>query len=36
MSADLSVPDLSVDLAPNNPRELRLANPVIAESGCFG
>ena len=36
MSADLSVPDLSVDLAPNNPRELRLANPVIAASGCFG
>ena len=36
MSADLSVPDLSVDLAPDNPRELRLANPVIAASGCFG
>jgi len=33
--ADGSV-DLSVDLAPNNPRELRLANPVIAASGCFG
>jgi|SRR5579884_2946534 len=30
------MPDLSVDLAPNNPRELRLANPVIAASGCFG
>ncbi len=29
-------PDLSVDLAPNNPRELRLGNPVIAASGCFG
>ena len=29
-------PDLTVDLAPNNPRELRLANPVIAASGCFG
>jgi dihydroorotate dehydrogenase (NAD+) catalytic subunit len=29
-------PDLSVDLAPRNPRELRLANPVIAASGCFG
>ena len=29
-------PDLSVDLAPNNPRELRLRNPVIAASGCFG
>ncbi len=28
--------DLSVDLAPLNPRELRLANPVIAASGCFG
>ncbi|MGH2533654.1 MAG: dihydroorotate dehydrogenase [Thermomicrobiales bacterium] len=27
---------LSVDLAPNNPRELRLSNPVIAASGCFG
>ncbi len=33
--ADGSV-DLSVDLAPRNPRELRLANPVIAASGCFG
>lgn len=31
-----SLPDLSVDLAPQNPRELRLANPVIAASGCFG
>ncbi|MBA3414542.1 MAG: dihydroorotate dehydrogenase [Chloroflexia bacterium] len=29
-------PDLSVDLAPDNPRELRLTNPVIAASGCFG
>ena len=28
--------DLSVDLAPHNPRELRLRNPVIAASGCFG
>ena len=28
--------DLSVDLAPGNPRELLLANPVIAASGCFG
>ncbi|MBA2753045.1 MAG: dihydroorotate dehydrogenase [Chloroflexia bacterium] len=28
--------DCSVDLAPRNPRELRLANPVIAASGCFG
>src|ERR687892_2374293 len=27
---------LEVDLAPRNPRELRLANPVIAASGCFG
>jgi dihydroorotate dehydrogenase (NAD+) catalytic subunit len=30
------VPDLSVDLAPNNPRELVLRNPVIPASGCFG
>jgi len=29
-------PDLSVDLAPHNPRELRLQNPIIAASGCFG
>ena len=29
-------PDISVDLAPRNPRELRLRNPVIAASGCFG
>ena len=28
--------DLSVDLAPRNARELRLRNPVIAASGCFG
>ncbi len=28
--------DLTVDLAPSNPRELRLRNPVIAASGCFG
>lgn len=28
--------DLSVDLAPRNARELRLPNPVIAASGCFG
>src|ERR687895_1443578 len=28
--------DCSVDLAPRNPRELRLRNPVIAASGCFG
>ncbi len=36
MSDELWTPDLTVDLAPNNPRELRLANPVIAASGCFG
>jgi dihydroorotate dehydrogenase (NAD+) catalytic subunit len=29
-------PDLAVDLAPNNPRELVLRNPVIPASGCFG
>ena len=28
--------DLQVDLAPHNPRELVLRNPVIAASGCFG
>jgi dihydroorotate dehydrogenase (NAD+) catalytic subunit len=28
--------DLAVDLAPGNSRELRLRNPVIAASGCFG
>jgi dihydroorotate dehydrogenase (NAD+) catalytic subunit len=27
---------LEVDLAPKNPRELRLRNPIIAASGCFG
>ena len=32
----MTLPDISVDLAPNNPRELRLANPVIPASGCFG
>ena len=32
----MTAPDLSVDLAPDNPRELRLRNPVIAASGCFG
>ena len=31
-----NTPDLSVDLAPSNPRELVLRNPVIAASGCFG
>lgn len=30
------VSDLTVDLAPNNPRELVLRNPVIPASGCFG
>ena len=29
-------PDLTVDLAPHNPRELVLNNPVIPASGCFG
>src|SRR3954470_16141347 len=28
--------DLSVDLAPGNIRELKLRNPIIAASGCFG
>lgn len=28
--------DLTVDLAPDNPRELVLRNPVIPASGCFG
>jgi dihydroorotate dehydrogenase (NAD+) catalytic subunit len=32
----MSVPDLTVDLAPHNPRELVLRNPVIPASGCFG
>ena len=32
----VAAPDISVDLAPRNPRELRLQNPVIAASGCFG
>jgi dihydroorotate dehydrogenase (NAD+) catalytic subunit len=32
----MDVSRLAVDLAPSNPRELRLANPVIAASGCFG
>lgn len=35
MSA-VATPDVSVDLAPRNPRELRLRNPIIAASGCFG
>jgi dihydroorotate dehydrogenase (NAD+) catalytic subunit len=29
-------PNLEVDLAPKNPRELRLRNPVMVASGCFG
>lgn len=29
-------PDVTVDLAPHNPRELVLRNPVIPASGCFG
>lgn len=32
----MTQPKLSVDLAPSNPRELVLPNPVIAASGCFG
>ena len=28
--------DLSVDLAPNNPHHLRMANPVMIASGTFG
>ena len=28
--------DLSVDLAPNNPHHLRIANPVMIASGTFG
>lgn len=32
----MSTPEVSVDLAPNNPRELVLRNPVIPASGCFG
>lgn len=35
-AAPTSGPNLSVDLAPRNPRELVLRNPVIAASGCFG
>lgn len=31
-----TAPDVSVDLAPTNPRELVLRNPVIPASGCFG
>jgi dihydroorotate dehydrogenase (NAD+) catalytic subunit len=32
----VTTPDVTVDLAPNNPRELVLRNPVIPASGCFG
>src|SRR5665811_2523360 len=31
-----SQPNMEVDLAPGNPRELVLRNPVIPASGCFG
>lgn len=30
------LPNMGVDLAPGNPRELVLRNPVIPASGCFG
>lgn len=37
MSTDIAQrASLQVDLAPNNPRELVLRNPVIPASGCFG
>lgn len=36
MSQPSPSPDLRVDLAPHNPRELILRNPVIAASGTFG
>ena len=36
ISSQTIAPDLTVDLAPNNPRELVLRNPVIPASGCFG
>lgn len=36
MSVNVAMPDTTVDLAPRNPRELVLRNPVIAASGCFG
>jgi dihydroorotate dehydrogenase (NAD+) catalytic subunit len=36
MSEPTITPDLGVDLAPSNPCELRLRNPVLAASGCFG
>ncbi len=34
--AGAAPPDLRVDLAPNNPRELVLRNPILAASGTFG
>jgi dihydroorotate dehydrogenase (NAD+) catalytic subunit len=30
------VVSVAVDLAPSNPRELRLISPIVAASGCFG
>lgn len=36
MGMTTTAPDVTVDLAPNNPRELVLRNPVIPASGCFG
>lgn len=36
MTSDHVDVDMSVDLAPGNPRELVLRNPVIPASGCFG
>lgn len=36
MGMTTTAPDVSVDLAPTNPRELVLRNPVIPASGCFG
>ena len=36
MVTDQTRASLQVDLAPNNPRELVLRNPVIPASGCFG
>ncbi len=34
--AGAATPDLRVDLAPHNPRELVLRNPILAASGTFG
>jgi dihydroorotate dehydrogenase (NAD+) catalytic subunit len=36
MGMTTTAPDVTVDLAPTNPRELVLRNPVIPASGCFG